>query len=427
MSFSKKILEFTTAHRELLMKILPVGMLRKIKGNMIQRNLRKVSEEGKQAFEPNTYPKGITFIGDVRAEIGLGQSARLVVGEIAKSCVPFTVYQVDMDGHLQANDHSCDEVISQTTPYGINLFHINPYELGVLYSQLGKEVWQKRYNIVFWLWELQEFPEEWKACFPLVDEVWTPSEFTSASIRKVIDVPVVTIPYAVKAPINAVYDRHYFHLPEKQILYLAMYDCNSTIGRKNPMGAIEAYKQAFPLETDGASDHGLVLKINNVREEELGILKEALVGYENVYFITDTLSKLEVNSLIASVDVFVSLHRAEGFGLVMAEAMLNETVCVATDWSSNTEFMNEDVACMVPCKLVTIEQGDTQYRTGYHWADPDVAVTAEYISKLYLDKEYRLRKAELAKKYIEDKLSMEQATRLIRERVEHIYREAQKQ
>lgn len=422
MSLSKKILEFTTTHRELLMKLLPVGMLRKIKANMIQKNLNRVKKEGKLSFERTAYPMGINFIGDVKAEIGLGQSARLVVRELEHTDIPFTVYQLDMDGNLRSNDHSCDSFISQTMPYGVNIFHINPYELGVIYSQFGKDVWQKRYNIVFWLWELQEFPEEWKACFPLVDEVWTPSEFTSSSIRKVIDVPVITIPYAMTAPVDEKYNRRYFSLPEDKILYLGMYDCNSTMGRKNPMGIIEAFKQAFPA--DGAEEQtrvGLVLKVNNAQDEDMQILKAALAGYDNIYFITDILTKLEVNSLIACVDVFVSLHRAEGFGLVMAEAMLNETVCIATDWSSNTEFMNNEVACMVPCRMVAIEQGDTQYRTGYHWAEPDISAAANYMKQLYQDSDYRKQKAQLAKAYLKDKLSMQQAVERMQERIRMLY------
>lgn len=166
----------------------------------------------------------------------------------------------------------------------------------------------------------------------------------------------------------------------------------------------------------------LVLKVNNATDEDLNIMKSALAGYNNIYYITDILSKIEVNSLIASVDVFVSLHRAEGFGLVMAEAMLNDTVCIATDWSSNTEFMNDEVACMVPCKKTVIEKTNVQYKKGYHWAEPDVGKAAEYMLRLVEDGEYRQQLAEKAKRYIEEKLSMEQAVLHIENRVKEIYK-----
>lgn len=411
-------MQFTTKNRELLIRMVPIGILRKMKSNMIQRNLRLAAKDGRTPFHPETYPMGINFIGDVRAEIGLGQSARLVVNELEQTDMDYTIYQLDMDGNLRAEDHSCDEKITQTTPYGINLFHINPYELGIAYTNLGKEVWSQRYNIAFWLWELEEFPEEWKSCFPLVDEVWTPSEFTSESIRKVIDVPVKTIPYHVTAHTDEQYNRGYFHLPEEKVLYLAMYDCNSTMDRKNPMGVIKAYKEAF---TTDDTNVGLVLKVNNAEEADLRILKAELKDYPNIYYVTDVLTKIEVNSLIACVDVFVSLHRAEGFGLVMAEAMLNHTACIATNWSSNTEFMNEAVACMVPYTIIEIAKSNVQYKKGYHWAEPDVHVTSDYMKRLAQDTQYRKELSDKAFDYIQDKLSMENAVTQISNRINKIY------
>ena len=101
------------------------------------------------------------------------------------------------------------------------------------------------YNIGYWLWELEEFPKEWLPAFHLLDEVWTPSEFISQNLRKYTDKPVYTLPYSVTAPADAAYDRDYFHLPKDRFLFLMMYDSGSGMVRKNPLGAIEAFKQAF--------------------------------------------------------------------------------------------------------------------------------------------------------------------------------------
>ena len=422
MSISKSLMEYAGKNRELLMKLLPIGLLRTVKRTMIKSNLRKVAKHGIPKFEPERFARGINLLGDTKAEIGLGQSARLLAAELEASDVPFTIYHVPMDGNLRANDTSFDDKITNTLPYGINLFHLNPYELGVAYSELGKETWEHHYNIAFWLWELEDFPKEWEPCFPLVDEVWTPSEFTSSSVRKAVGnrIKVRTIPYHVSAPVKEAYDRTYFNLPKNQVLFLSMYDCNSTIDRKNPTGVIEAFKKAFPKEQENV---GLVLKVNNATEEDLAVLKETMGQYENVYYITNVMSKLEVNSLIACVDVFVSLHRAEGFGLVMAEAMLNKTACIATNWSSNTEFMNERVACMVPASLVTITKGNDQYKKGYRWAEPDVTKAAEYMKQLANDEEYRNRLTRDAKSYIDEKLGMARAVELINHRVKAIYEE----
>ena len=153
-------------------------------------------------------------------------------------------------------------------------------------------------------------------------------------------------------------NREYFGLPEDKFLFLVMYDSNSTIERKNPTGAIRAFRKAFKNNPDV----GIVIKVNNARPKDMEHLNRMLNGCRNVYFITDTLTKIEVNSLIQKADVFVSLHRAEGFGLVMAEAMIVGTPVIATNWSSNTEFMNSDVACMVDCNFVSLEKDSPPYK-----------------------------------------------------------------
>ena len=196
-----------------------------------------------------------------------------------------------------------------------------------------------------------------------------------------------------------------------------MFDANSTMIRKNPFGAIEAFKKAFSPDDDTV---GLVIKTNNAEEEKLKPVKKLLEGYNNVYFITDILDKKAVNSLIADVDVFVSLHRAEGFGLVMAEAMLNGTVCIATNWSSNTEFMNNDVACMVDYSFVTLDKDMSPYRKGAKWADADIDAAAEYMKRLHDDRDYRQQLSKSAQAYITDKLSMERIKGMVASRIDEI-------
>lgn len=200
---------------------------------------------------------------------------------------------------------------------------------------------------------------------------------------------------------------------------MAMYDSNSTRERKNPMGVIRAFKKAFSPEDKNV---GLVLKINNAREEDIKLLKGMLKDYENVYYITKVMSKVKVNSLIKAADVFVSLHRAEGFGLVMAEAMLNDTPVIATNWSSNTEFMNEKVACMVDYKFTELEKDCPPYKKGAVWADPDVKEAAKFMRKLYSDKVFYNQLAKDAKAFVSKKLGMAQAVSLIESRIEKIYK-----
>ena len=264
---------------------------------------------------------------------------------------------------------------------------------------------------------MEEIQEHWKKFFPMLDEIWTPSEFISNNLRKVTDLPVYTMPYCVEAPVDEALNRKYFGLPEDKFLFLVMYDSNSTIERKNPTGAIRAFRKAFK-NNPGV---GIVVKINNAKPRDIERLNHMLKGCTNVYFITETLSKVEVNSLIKQVDVFVSLHRAEGFGLVMAEAMIVGTPVIATNWSSNTEFMNSDVACMVDCGFITLEKDSPPYKKGSVWADPDVVQAARYMRKLYKEPAYYEHLKKKAQEYIIEKLSMENAVSALEKRVGEIY------
>ena len=210
-------------------------------------------------------------------------------------------------------------------------------------------------------------------CFNLFHEIWTPSEFISEALRKKTDKPVRTMPYHVTAECDEICNRDFFGLPKEQFLFLMMYDSASVMERKNPLGVIEAFKRAFSTEERQV---GLVIKMKSSSQEEEKFLRGKLQGYKNVYFVKETLSKPQVGSLLKCVDVFVSLHRAEGFGLVMAEAMLLGTPVIATNWSANTEFMSNDIACMVDCELVELEKDYGPFKKGQRWAEPDIQQAA---------------------------------------------------
>lgn len=417
MNLSKLILEITGRWKPLLLKLFPYSLLRGVKGKMIQNSFRKLLRISIIPFERKANIDGINLIGNIKADTGLGQSCRLVASELENCCVPYSVYQYNQLGLMSNENHQFDYKISKDLPYNINLIHINPHEFGLAVQQLEKSIWDKRYNIGFWLWELEEFPDEWTPCFHCLDEIWTPSEFISNSIRKKTNLPVVTVPYHVEVSIGKEYARQDFDLPEDVFLFLMMYDRTSMTERKNPKAVLNAYKRAF-TEDEAA---GLVIKINNCTEQEISSLKAELKGWSNVYFITDVLDRDQVNCLIRCVDVVISLHRAEGFGLVLAEAMLLGTPVIATNWSSNTEFMTEDTSCLVDYRLVELKEDLGLFKKGNRWAEPDVEQAALYMRKLYKEPEYCRQISKRAAEYIKEQLSMEKAVSIINERVARIY------
>lgn len=409
---------FIIEKKKFFKKFLPISFLKKSKSALVDFRVNRHREAplNKDAFL--ALPRGVNLVGDIRMEIGLGQSMRLIANALSLSKYPFGIVNAPLSVEVRRNDHSWDYKLQDGAKYGINLFHINPLELGDIYVSMGSDMWKNHYNIGFWLWELEDFPADKLSVLKLLDEIWTPSEFTSGCFRKMTDKPVYTVPYYMKAETEPAFDRAYFHLPEDKFLFLIMFDYNSTMLRKNPMGAIEAYKKAFAPDDPHV---GLVIKINNPTEECLRVLNEALEGYTGVYYILDTLDKPEVNSLIAAVDVFVSLHRSEGFGLVLAEAMLLGTACVATDWSSNTEFMNADTACMVPCTLRQIAVGEGSYPPGATWAEPDVDAAAGYMKRLKEDAGNYQQITDRARRDVAKLLGREKVVGMMEQRLSEIY------
>jgi len=408
--------------KPVLMKIFPVSFLRSVKGFLIRSSMDKIEERENQGLWRKNRPDGINMVGYIKAEIGLGQSCRLVASAIQDSGIAFTVYNYEQVSAMRYSDKTWEDKITNTAPYNINLIHINPYEMPLAYLQLGEALWEGRYNIAYWLWELGQFPKEWEQSLKLVDEIWTPSEHASASVRNVTDKPVHTIPYPIEMDTANLEKREFFGLPPELFLFLCMYDCNSTMERKNPMGVIHAFKLAFPEQQD---DVGLIIKMNNPQKQDMDILHAALEGYSNIHIIADVLEKQQVNSLIACADVFVSLHRAEGFGLVIAEAMYLGTPVIATNWSSNVEFMDDDSSCLVDYTLVELAQDVGPYKKGAIWADPDEAQAAEYMARLFLDKEYYESKRDGAMAHVRRGLSPELAAKRVRTRIEKIYKEVE--
>lgn len=398
-------------------RMIPQKLRWGIKNIFLKKSINAYLEKQRTERSYRKYPKGINLIGAIRAEMGLGQSCRLLANMIINCNYELSVYDMEFGDNVKKRDISFDAYISETLPYGINIFHVNPIEIGKVFAQMP-EAWEGRYNIAFWLWELEEFPKEWILYCDLFDEIWSPSQFTANSIRRITDVPVRVIPYFVTVNHKDKLGRKYFGLPEDKFLFLSMFDMNSTLGRKNPMGVVKAFKLAFPLEDSGV---GIVFKVNNAAENSLINLKAELKGYDNIYFITETLGKEEVNCLIENVDVFISLHRSEGFGLVMAEAMLLETPVIATNWSSNTEFMDKSTSCMVDYKLIPNPKKEDLYPKGCVWAEPEYGQAAWYMKKLAGDKEYCRRMGKSAKQYIEAKLGKENTVDVLGQELKRVW------
>ena len=370
-----------------------------------------------EPYVPGKYPKGINLYGFFKAENGLAQAIRIYARAIEEGIIPHTFLNTDFIGWLPQNDTTFDEQLTKENKYAVNVVHVNPDQWQEACGMFPRSQFNGHYNIAVILWETGKLPEEWKYICGYVDEVWTPSRFIADTVRKETDKPVTVIPYGMETPYDESLTRADFGLSDEDFLVLTMFDSNSFASRKNPGAAIDAFREAYGENPEHVK---LVIKISNPKEEDVAFVEEHIGGKTGYILITERMDRERLNSLIRLCDVFLSLHRSEGFGLVLAEAMSLGTATVATNWSANTEFMPEGTACLVDCSMVPVGTAYRYEQEGVEWADPNVHQAAEYLKRLKEEPAYMEQIVKAGEKQIREQLSVEKCAEKIRERLDEI-------
>jgi glycosyltransferase involved in cell wall biosynthesis len=254
--------------------------------------------------------------------------------------------------------------------YYFNLFHCNADTALTVVSHSGRPT-DAYFDISHWVWETETFPRKWSLSFQLFDEIWTPSRFCVEAISKRSPIPVLRVPYCIDPATRdgLSVDRSRFGLADGDFLFFCGFDTLSVPQRKNPFGVIEAFRRAFPAP----GNCRLVLKVNNAHlaGELMQQLRAAAEGAA-VSFIEGTLTRQETSELIAACDCLVSLHRCEGFGLMLAEAMLMRKPVICTNYSGNTDFSTAASAFLVDYSLTPVGPGCAPYDEDVLWAEPSI-------------------------------------------------------
>lgn len=279
---------------------------------------------------------------------------------------------------------------------GVWFIHANAAETLVALLAHPVDSWKDRYRIAYWAWETPKAPAEWVFVAEFLHEIWVPSAYVrdavartfAAAGRQDLIVRLRIMPHPVPMPAAAPMpeDRIRFGLKPDVCEVLALFDTKSSAVRKNPWGAIEAWTRAFPRASDDAR---LTLKVSDLSGDgkTRQRLVEVLTQRSDIRVIAQRLSDTDMDAFIASFDVLVSLHRSEGFGLPLAEAMAAGVPVVATGGSGNAEFMNESNARLVPAKPIQINDREGPY-TGLEtdpeqvWGDPDIEAAAAALREL---------------------------------------------
>ena len=328
-------------------------------------------------------PIGVNLLGYFESEKGVGEGARSNLRIIQATGLPYCVNNRVDSG--SSNVERLSEELLNDNPYLVNLMTLNAdglYDFGSSHpSYLAGH-----YNIGYWAWELPEFPPQWATSFGYADEIWAPSQFTRDSVATCSPIPVQVVPHSLEMEddLDPMPDRGAFGVGRDVFLFVFFFDFHSFLERKNPLGLIDAYRRAFGKRKDVQ----LLIKSAHSAEhqQELKLLQAASAG-ANVRIMDAVLTRTEKQHLMKAADCYVSLHRSEGFGLTMAEAMLYGKPVVATAYSGNVDFMSEDDSFLVPYRLITLKETHGPYKAGYHWADPDLDSACDHMRYIEANRE----------------------------------------
>lgn len=328
-------------------------------------------------------PQGVNLVGWFRGELGIGESARCMAKACDAAGVATTLIELKLNCLNRNGDTTYAARLQEANPYPVNIFHLDPPVSQDIDHHHGRAFRADHYNIAYWAWELPEFPDGWVDRHRFFDEIWCPSEFSRAAIAAKLPKPVLAMPHAIEFPVPQGDFRKKFGLPDRMFLFLFVYDLNSTQERKNPRAVIAAFRRAFPI----GGPVGLVVKTHNPDRHSTAFaeLQAELEGLPNTFLICETLPRTAVYELQQACDCFVSLHRAEGFGLSVAEAMFLGKPVIATDWSGTAEFVNVTNGCPVNYRLLTLDRNYGPYLRGQTWADPDIDHAAHWMRSLMDD------------------------------------------
>jgi glycosyltransferase involved in cell wall biosynthesis len=329
-------------------------------------------------------PNGLVIAGELTRASGVGETARLMAAAATQLGLP--VWTIDLPPPVDARPEVAVAASAAPPPSVPLVLHVNAPMLPLALLRLPASVTRRRPIIGYWAWEMPEVPPEWRPALACVSQVWVPSRFTAAVLEPLLPGRVRVVPpaLALVPPVASSLGRAAFGLPEEAVVVLVSFNLASSFARKNPFAAIAAFRGAF----GDRMDRILLLKVSHPEHAPADFARLAQMAHApNIRLETHTLPPQDRHALTACADIVLSLHRGEGFGLVLAEAMLLGKPVIATGWSGNTDFMDGSNAVLVSYRLVPARDDRSVYRG--LWAEPDVGEAAVLLRTLADDADLR--------------------------------------
>ena len=360
---------------------------------------------------------GVDVLGFFTAEHGVGEAARGLVGALDAAGI-----RRNAVNYTDTESRTEHEFVTQdTSEHRVLFLALNPDHIPAAHRIMGEEFFEDRYVISQWFWELSEAPHWFADAYPFVDELWAPTRFMEEMLRRNVpdNVKVRYMPPAVVAPtVDHELDLAHFGLPDR-FTFLFSFDFMSIAKRKNPVGLVQAFTRAF---NDGEGPQLVIKSMNGDKRESDNWLLQQTVGDRSDIILLDTyLTRTEASTLTSLTGCYVSLHRSEGLGLTITEALSLGVPLIATAYSGNLDFMDEWNTWRVPASMTNVGLGAGGYPPHAEWAEPDLDAAARMMREVWENQEQAREKAARARDWVLDAFSVESAATRMRNRLEDVW------
>lgn len=336
------------------------------------------------------------LVGYPFAPIGRGEDIRTSFRCFQRAGHGAVLYNLSAPGYhsdLDLNREFATCLVRGLSPK-LNLYYLNGDEIEKYLDQSAGLLPVGAVNIICPQWELGVYPAEWSEQLNRFSEVWAPSFFVYQSLQCATSKPVFHLPLSVHIEFSSFLGRRHFRLPESACLFLFCFDLRSYIARKNPLAVLKAFEHVYDARSE--KDIRLVIKLQGQEsstQASIGLKQfltrvESSIARERIIVIDNVFTDNEIKNLVRCCDCFVSLHRSEGFGRGMAEAMLLGKPVVATGYSGNLEFMNDRNSCLVRYRLIEVGEDNYPHGENQVWADPDIEHAVSHMLRLVDDRNY---------------------------------------
>ena len=347
--------------------------------------------------------QSVTILGAFSSPIGHGVAAKLLDYELRSRGI--IVRRIDASAWIGAPiDPKLSIRSEELAPDDVLIVALNPDVAIHALTKLGKDKLRDRKIIGYWVWELEIAPKFWKLAGRFAHEIWTPSQFSAEALKRLFQVPVHVVPhpFALLPPPTMTAERRAkgreaLGLSDKAFVAMQSFSLASSLTRKNAIGAISAFVAAFHDQPDAR----LVLRhlTSDRFPDSLQRLREAAQVAGPQIILRPAGDGLEdLHDLYAACDVYISLHRTEGFGLNLAEVMMAGRPLIATKWSGNLDFMSSKCVALVNADLVPLDDPDKVYsQKAGRWAEPRMDEAIRWLRTLAQNPDQRRQFAEAAK------------------------------